>query len=645
MKPFTIILLFLTVLLSGCQPSLKKQPEVKSGFLDLSNWDFENDGSVRLDGMWEFYWNNLYSPKDFQKDSLKAKPYYLNIPGVWNSLIVDSKNLSGQGFGTYHLKIKLNHAYTTLGIKLLDAASSYKLWINNNLVATNGEVSSVLSEVKPQMLPQVKFFTSDANEIEMVVQVANNFHYKGGMWESIRLGTQEQIINSRENSVIYTMFLAGTLFILFIYHLWIFIFRRKEKAALWFGIMCLFVLVRALLINERLNFFFFPDFNLNIGYRIEYITLFSLALLFGSYFFNLFEKSYSKTALKVITAIVLIEAVIILFTPTSFYTSIVIPFQIIMYAGFIYFFILTFGQSIKGEKGAVLLLLSWLAVLIAGMNDILYLNLIINTGQFAHYAFFVFLLTQAYILSYKISGAFNTVEDLSVNLEHKVEERTRELEVEKKKSDDLLLNILPVEAAIELKQHGRSKAKTYGMVTVMFTDFKDFTDVSEKVSPELLVAEIDYCFSAFDNIIQNYRVEKIKTVGDAYICVGGMPVLSFTHAEDTINAALEIRDFMLKRKREKEAKGEIPFEIRIGIHTGPVVAGIVGVKKFAYDIWGDTVNLSARMESHGEAAKINISGATYQLVKEKFSCVHRGKIQAKNKGEVDMYFVEQKIQN
>lgn len=211
---------------------------------------------------------------------------------------------------------------------------------------------------------------------------------------------------------------------------------------------------------------------------------------------------------------------------------------------------------------------------------------------------------------------------------------------EKKRSDELLLNILPDEVANEIKQNGRSKPKTFSMVTVMFTDFKDFTRVSQNISAELLVAELDYCFSAFDKIVQKYKIEKIKTVGDAYLCASGLPISSFTHATDMVSAAIEIRNFMLERKKEKESKGETPFEIRIGIHTGPVVAGIVGVKKYAYDIWGDTVNVAARMEQNSEAGKINISGSTYELVKDKFKCVHRGKIQVKNKGEIDMFFIE-----
>ena len=211
---------------------------------------------------------------------------------------------------------------------------------------------------------------------------------------------------------------------------------------------------------------------------------------------------------------------------------------------------------------------------------------------------------------------------------------------EKKRSDELLLNILPDEVANEIKLKGRSMPKTFSMVTVMFTDFKDFTHVSQNISAELLVAELDYCFSAFDKMLQKYKIEKIKTVGDAYLCASGLPVSSFTHATDMVSAAIEIRNFMLERKKEKESKGEIPFEMRIGIHTGPVVAGIVGVKKYAYDIWGDTVNVAARMEQNSEAGKINISGNTYELVKDKFKSVHRGKIQVKNKGEIDMFFVE-----
>ena len=225
-------------------------------------------------------------------------------------------------------------------------------------------------------------------------------------------------------------------------------------------------------------------------------------------------------------------------------------------------------------------------------------------------------------------------------LEKQVWERTTELRQEKEKSDELLLNILPAEVAEELKLKGSTEAQMIDEVTVLFTDFKGFTQLTEKLTPKDLVAEINECFSAFDHIMQKHNVEKIKTIGDAYMAAGGLPTSNKTHATDVLNAALDIQLFMENHKAEKQAAGKLFFEIRIGVHTGPVVAGIVGVKKFAYDIWGDTVNLASRMESSGEVGKVNISGNTYLQVRDHFKCIHRGKIIAKGKGELDMYFVE-----
>jgi class 3 adenylate cyclase len=222
---------------------------------------------------------------------------------------------------------------------------------------------------------------------------------------------------------------------------------------------------------------------------------------------------------------------------------------------------------------------------------------------------------------------------------NEVEVRTGELIIEKKKTDELLLNILPAETADELKATGFAKAKNHELVTVLFADFIGFTEISETLQPAQLVADLNYCFSAFDLITEKYGIEKIKTIGDAYMCVGGLPVRSDTHAIDVVSAAVEIRAFMLQYKKEKEAKGERPFEVRIGVNTGPVVAGIVGIKKFAYDIWGNTVNIASRMESSSEAGKINVSGSTWSLIKDHFNCTWRGKIKAKGIGEIDMYFV------
>lgn len=210
----------------------------------------------------------------------------------------------------------------------------------------------------------------------------------------------------------------------------------------------------------------------------------------------------------------------------------------------------------------------------------------------------------------------------------------------KQRSDELLLNILPEETAEELKETGTARAKSFDMVTVMFTDFKNFTQASEKLTAEELVQEINVCYSEFDRIITKYGIEKIKTIGDSYMCAGGIPVTNSTHPVDVVKAGLEMQAFITQNKEQRIAKGEPFFDLRLGVHTGPCVAGIVGIKKFAYDIWGDTVNTASRMESSGQIGKVNVSGTTYELIKDHFECTHRGKIEAKNKGQIDMYFVD-----
>jgi len=210
------------------------------------------------------------------------------------------------------------------------------------------------------------------------------------------------------------------------------------------------------------------------------------------------------------------------------------------------------------------------------------------------------------------------------------------LDREKKRSDNLLLNILPEEVASQLKDTGAAAAKRFDDVTVLFTDFVNFTEAGERMKPEALIEELHTCFKAFDDITTKYNVEKIKTIGDAYLAVAGLPTADPQHAEHIVRAAIDINAFMQDRLAKL---GNSTFEIRIGIHSGSVVAGIVGIKKFAYDIWGDTVNTAARMEQNSEPGKINISETTYELIKDHIPCTYRGEIEAKGKGQLKMYYI------
>lgn len=255
----------------------------------------------------------------------------------------------------------------------------------------------------------------------------------------------------------------------------------------------------------------------------------------------------------------------------------------------------------------------------------------------------------AIAIYYFYKSRLRRIQEQKELLEIQVKERTYEvmeqkeeierqkslLEAEKDKVEKLLHNILPEETVEELKIRGKARARSYRMISVMFADFEGFTRISENMKPQELVAELDQYFVKFDEIIEKFNIEKIKTMGDAYMCAGGLPIRNKSNPIEITLAGLEIQRYIDEANKTKEQ----PWNLRLGIHTGGLVAGVVGIKRFAYDIWGDTVNVASRMESSGEVGKVNVSGTTYEHIREFFKCEYRGKIKAKNKGEIDMYFV------
>ncbi len=217
------------------------------------------------------------------------------------------------------------------------------------------------------------------------------------------------------------------------------------------------------------------------------------------------------------------------------------------------------------------------------------------------------------------------------------------LDKQKAQIETLMLNILPEEVSNELKETGKATPRYYESVSVLFTDFKEFTKHADKLTPNELIEELNASFMAFDDIAENNQIEKIKTIGDSYMCAAGIPTTYEGHALNMVRAGLEMQAYILSNNQKREKLGLVAWELRIGIHVGPVVSGVVGKKKYAYDIWGNAVNVASRMESNGEPGRVNISASTYELVKDVYACSYRGKIYAKNVGEIDMYFVDGKI--
>lgn len=629
------------MLLAGCKPFVER-PKAEKGFLDLSTWNFEKNGMAQLDGEWEFYWNRLYTPADFSNDSLRKLTTYMKVPMYWNLHKKGDNNFSRQGYATYRLRVKNNITKDFTAIRMPDANSAYKLWINGDLVAAQGIVGKTAEEEKPRLLPIVKIFKG-SRDLEIIIQVSNFFNHRPGIWQSITMGTEKQVLNNRDNVMVLNMCLVGTFIILFVYNLFIFFLRRTEYSAIFFSMLSFCFGLRTFIIDDRPILLLFPNLSTDIMYRLQYESFLAACVFFCLFIYSLFPKIFTDRAMKIIVALSILELAIIFTTPTAFYTSLLPVFQFKAFAGPLFCGYVVVKSAIKKLNRALPLCFLMFVLITAGTNDVLFTNSVINTGYMMQYGAFFILLVQAYIVATRISGAYFKFSNLTtelnaanLNLEHKVTERTQELAKETMKADELLLNILPYKNAQELKLHGRSEPRTYKMVTVMMIDMVGFTRVSEQISAELLVAEIDECFSAFDAIMEERGIEKIKTIGDAYLCVGGIPEPNDTHAEDILRAAVSINEFMNKRIADKKLKDEVSFQVRIGINSGAIVTGIVGIKKFAYDIWGDTVKITEAMEQNSAPGRINLSANTYELVKNKFTFTSTGSVVVLNR-TIDMY--------
>ncbi len=458
----------------------------------------------------------------------------------------------------------------------------------------------------------------------------------------------------------------GIMFAIFLYNLFIYFSTREKNYVIYLAILALTIYMTASNSGYIVEFLGFWD-GFADGWRAFFESFFSalttvLMIFFTMGFLNTRENlPFWHKVLRIIFILTTV-----LFIGSNINFTIFGP--IIFLVGILFFIVLLIvgiRSVIKKIPSGGYYLLAY-SFTVAGIIILflMYGGALPKTDFTAHYAMPLGYTLEMIFFSFALANKINILTEENIQqlernkqlqtkvnreLEQKVQERTKEIqeqkeiiESEKEKSDNLLLNILPESTAEELKEKGHATPRHYDHSTILFTDFKGFTKIAEKLSAEELVQDLDYCFQAFDDIVARHNLEKIKTIGDAYMCAGGIPIPNETNAVDAVNAGLEMQEFMKKWSKEKEAKGQTPWELRVGIHTGPCTAGVVGKKKFAYDIWGDAVNLASRMESTGASGKVNVSENTWALIREHFTGENRGKIAAKNKGEIGMYFVEHK---
>ena len=624
--------------------------EARRGLFDLRTWDFQRGGPIKLSGEWEFAWGRLQppggaTPTEDEKNAVPAAlggTQFVAVPAQWSSYRMGSGTVPVFGYATYRLRLRLPADLRTgLALRVPSTDSAYRLFVDGREAATNGRVGTRSSDSRPiRYTPHVVHLDLKGADTELIFLVSN-FHYpRPGLRDPIIVGMRADILKLTEKKLAFEIFLFGAIVLISLYHFGLFLLRRSDRVALVFATLSAAVAIRILVTGESYAFELVPGLTWNISTFFEYISYYAATPLFMLFFATLYPREVSAALNRVVFVLGAAACLFVLGAPLYYYAQTVLAYHV--------FTLLTGAYILTGSILAVVrrretarTFLVGLVVLFASLvHDILVTERVLDSIYVAPFGLFIFFFSHAFLLSKQFAAAFNTAESLSHELEQRVEDRTHQLELAMKQSDTLLRNILPARVADELKSTGSVRPLHYGEVSVLFSDFVGFTQLTERMPAEELVHELDTAFSAFDRIVEKYRVEKLKTMGDSYMCAGGLPEPGGSHPVRICLAAMAMQRYLTERAEEYERQGRQFWSVRIGVHTGPVTAGVIGTTKFAYDIWGDTVNTAARMESSGEPGRVNISEATQAVVSDFFEFSFRGKIQAKNKGELAMYFVE-----
>lgn len=417
-----IILLFAMVFLSilgACaENTAKPAPSVENGEIDLRGWDFDKDGVIKLHGQWEFYWKQLLEPSDFMSRAPEGQ-LYTKFPSYWNNKIIDGKKLDGMGYATFRVQVKIDKPQKILALKLGDSLTSYKLWINGKLLSSDGIVGTNKNLSQPSYNLGTVQFHPHTNTLEIVLQIANYYHKKGGHVRDILLGNSTDIIQVEKRQAIYDMFFVGALVLIGMYYFGLYILRRVDLAPFSFAAFTLAIAVRALFSGEIIFFDIFPLVSFEMAYKIEYISVIIATPIFARFLYYLFPKIVKKIHIIFIEYISIAYILIVMFSPALFFSKLLIMFQGTIVIWAIAMLIILIIAVRRKIKNSLIMLISSFILFLGFLNDILTNMAIIKSPFMFTLAFFIFIFLQSFILSRRWIAAFNKSEELSEELEKK----------------------------------------------------------------------------------------------------------------------------------------------------------------------------------------------------------------------------------
>ena len=445
-----MVVLWMLFCFCGCasDDTRSEAPVARNGVLDLTRWDFSVDGSIALSGEYGFFWNRLVSPSDIIQSQETDLDGFILVPKSWNGYETQDGPVSGSGYATYYLHIKMPETARNLALKIFDFATAATVFVNGNEVYRVGVVGASPALTAPQFRPAVVTLGDLWTDIDLVVHISNYAHRKGGMWEKMMIGTADQLQKSRNTQISYDLVLFGSIFMIGLYHLGIYILRRNELSPLYFGLFCLLIALRLISTGERYLLEAIGSIPWELLIKLEYLSYYLAVPVFVQFIYSLFTERFSRQLCRIFIIIGLVFTASVVLSPARLFSHTLLIYQLFTVAIFVYAIVILISASIKMDKTALVFLAGFSILFLTALNDILHSNNVISTAYIVPAGLFVFIFSQAFLLSLHYANAFETIEkqqasltQANITLENEVLER-KQAEAEARASHERFLKVL-----------------------------------------------------------------------------------------------------------------------------------------------------------------------------------------------------------
>lgn len=609
------------VLIPSCRGTSTAQPLARNGEMDLRQWDFVRLGNVSLDGEWEFHWKRLLASnppppvRNFNPGAIAdvAPPTpIIAVPGLWNGFRADERSepLSGIGYASYRLRLRLPPGVDTLGVKMADQGTAASLFINGRRVIQSGTVGDSEERSRPYYLPGKATVTNLRPENEVILEVSNFSHYKGGAWENIRIGPAEKIDAEWNERQLFDMFVTGSILIMGAYHVGLYSLRRRDFSSLYFALFCFAIAVRILVTGQRFLIATYPTVSFEIWNKLEYGSIYVAGPVFAFFLQNLFPRLVHRFIPLLYTGIQAVLLLFVLATPIGIYGRTFVVFAGLTVLLSAYSVVALAVGIYQKEGGAAAALAGFLCLFGTVLNDII--KTMYETSDLVYmapYGLFIFIFSQAYILSLRFSNAFKGIEHLSEDLQRTNLAYSRFVPVE-------FLNLLGKSSVVDVHLGDQ----THKDMTILFSDIRSFTEMSAKMSPKENFEFINSYLQVMGPIIRSHNGFIDKYLGDGIL--GLFP----GNPEDALLCALGMLEELRHLNTFRVDSGHEPIGIGIGIHSGPLMLGTVGEnERMDGTVISDAVNLASRIEGMTRLFHSNvlISGTSFARIPNQDRFAHR----------------------